>query len=93
MTDEWSTDPPTEFGLYWAINNGGNVEAVRLAWRWGDPDGVLSVRGFGDGLEVWRKLEPDDYTHWIGPIHQPTAPPGVGEENRERYLNRERGKL
>ena len=93
IMDNWSTEIPTELGFYWAINNGGHVRAVRLAWKYDDPLNVLTVMEFGESREKWRKLEPGEYTHWIGPIHQPKAPSGVSDENRRRYLERVEGQI
>lgn len=58
---EWTTEPPTQAGLYFACQSG--------IVYWVEVLGNLTVDNpRGDGFPL------EDYSHWIGPLPQPEPP-------------------
>ena len=63
---EWTTEPPTQTGLYWA-DDGDEVFAVDVY----DSSSGLVAFELGNDYDVPHSL--DKYTHWIA-ILQPDRP-------------------
>ena len=61
-TLNWTTEPPTQEGWYWATEDGGRPEVVMYNGS------SVYVRGY----EV--PLNPKDFTYWLGPLPIPEPP-------------------
>jgi hypothetical protein len=73
MLGEWTTTPPTDDGRFWAKWKDGKVDCVELSWS-------LAT----NKLEAWvvgREYTYDlsDFSHWLGPLPVPEAPPTESE--------------
>lgn len=66
--DNWSTDPPTEDGWYWAYDDERN---------WLDMVYCLVPASGDDIYQIWRdgySYDLSDFTHWLGPLPLPEPP-------------------
>lgn len=64
---EWTTDSPTQTGLYWAWD-GLNVLPIDVYKM----DGGMICFELGDDYESVRDLK--DYSHFMGPLAPPESP-------------------
>jgi len=67
MMDKWTTEKPTKIGWYWANWICGEIRVVKVIDDKWNPGG-LSV--YGDECDYRLK----DFTHWLGPLHEPEPP-------------------
>ena len=72
---QWTTEPPTREGWYWAINKDDREIWLYRVFR-------ADHGGNDKPLEAWvdqyESMRLSDFSHWLGPLPVP-APPSEGE--------------
>lgn len=71
--EEWTTEPPTQEGWYWAAGEGLEIQLCNVVWNILDRDNArfqAMQAGNNDMLEF------SEFTHWLGPLPVPEIPKG-----------------
>ena len=68
MMGEWTTEPPTISGWYWAKRRNGNI-ALECVEVYGDKEGMYVYAACHDAPL-------DTFLYWYGPIPEPDHPEG-----------------
>lgn len=67
--EEWTTEPPTETGLYWAFN-GAEVSPVDVYLD--GSNSRLVCFELGDKYDQVQDV--NDFSYWLGPLPVPEPP-------------------
>lgn len=76
MTDTWTTTPPTEPGLYWALTRPAVIDFGSAVPSTIEPHIMLASVG-DDDEHVWvwdQMVSYDSFSHWCGPLPVPAPP-------------------
>ncbi len=69
---EWTTEPPTQTGLYWAFNEHMTIDGVDAVDVYGSNNSLLVAFELGDNYDTMQSLS--RWTHWMGPLSVPEPP-------------------